>query len=84
MKKLFISMQILGKEDEEILHEKQKAIRRVKSLIKDKVQVTDSLLTADIAYFAIGWNKTIVGKIEHEICVHYGIPTIEASIVGEE
>ena len=84
MKKLFISMPILGIEDEEILHEKQKAIRRAKSLLKDDVQVIDTLFTADIAYFAVGWNKTRVGQIEHEICVHYGIPTIEASIVGKE
>lgn len=84
MKKLFISQPILGRADEEILHEKQKAVRRAKSLTKDEVQVTDSLFQADIAYFAVGWNKTRVGVIEHEICVQYGIPTIEASIVGEE
>lgn len=84
MKKLFISQPILGRADEEILHEKQKAIRRAKSLIKDEVQITDSLFTADIAYFAVGWNKTRVGNIEHDVCVHYGIPTIEATIVGEE
>ena len=42
------------------------------------------LSTADIAYFAVGWDKARGCKIEHEVCIQYGIPTIEASIVGEE
>lgn len=47
-------------------------------------QAIKCLSSADIAYFAVGWNKARGCRIEHEICVQYGIPTIEASIVGEE
>ena len=84
MEKLFISQPMNGKTDEEIIHERNVAIRRAKSLLKEDVQVTDSLSTADIAYFAVGWDKERGCEIEHAICVNCGIPTIEASIVGEE
>ena len=84
MEKLFISQPMTGKTDEEIIHERNVAIRRAKSLLKEDVQVTDSLSTADIAYFAVGWDKERGCEIEHAICVNCGIPTIEASIVGEE
>ena len=47
-------------------------------------QAIKLLSTADIAYFAVGWDKARGCKIEHEVCIQYGIPTIEASIVGEE
>ena len=105
MKKLFISQPMKGKTDEEIIHERNVAIRRAKAVLKEDVQVIDSffektpidanhvwvlsqsiklLSTADIAYFAVGWDKARGCKIEHEVCIQYGIPTIEASIVGEE
>lgn len=35
------------------------------------------LSTADIAYFAAGWNEARGCKIEHECAVEYGIDTIE-------
>lgn len=84
MEKLFISQPMKGKTDEEIIHERNVAIRRAKALLIDDVQVTDSLFTADIAYFTVGWDKARGCEIEHEVCIQYGIPTIEASIVGEE
>ena len=84
MEKLFISQPMKGKTDEEIIHERNIAIRRAKAILKDDVQVTDSLSTADIVYFTVGWDKDRGCEIEHAICVNCGIPTIEASIVGEE
>lgn len=84
MEKLYISQPMKGKTDEEIIHERNVAIRRTKSLLIDDVQVTDSLSTADIVYFTVGWDKDRDCQIEHAICVNCGIPTIEASIVGEE
>ena len=84
MEKLFISQPMKGKTDEEIIHERNVATRRAKSLLIDDVQVTDSLFTADIVYFTVGWDKDRGCEIEHAICVNCGIPTIEASIVGEE
>lgn len=105
MKKLFISQPMNGKTDEEIIHERNVAIRRAKAVIKEDVEIIDSffenapvdanpvrflsqaikcLSTADIAYFAVGWDKARGCKIEHEVCIQYSIPTIEASIVGEE
>lgn len=36
------------------------------------------LSTADIAYFAPGWNKARGCKIEHQCALEYGIHTIEA------
>ena len=105
MEKLFISQPMKGKTDEEIIHERNVAIRRAKAVLKDDVEVIDSffekapsdanpvwflsqaiklLSTADIVYFTVGWDKARGCQIEHEICVKYGIPTIEASIVGEE
>ena len=35
------------------------------------------LATADVAYFAKGWEKARGCKIEHTCAVEYGIPTIE-------
>lgn len=105
MKKLFISQPMKDKTNEEIIHERNVAVRRAQGVLKEDVKIIDSffenapvdanpvwflsqaikcLSTADIAYFAVGWNKARGCKIEHEICVQYGIPTIEASIVGEE
>ena len=84
MEKLFISQPMKGKTDEEIIHERNVAIRRAKAVLKEDVQVADSLSTADIVYFAVGWDKSRSCEIEHAICVNCGIPTIEASIVGEE
>lgn len=34
------------------------------------------LSTADIAYFAVGWNEARGCKIEHECAVQYGIDVI--------
>ena len=84
MEKLFISQPMKGKTDEEIIHERNVAIRRAKSLLIDDVKVTDSLSTADVVYFPVGWDKDRGCEIEHAICVNCGIPTIEASIVGAE
>ena len=84
MEKLFISQPMKGKTDEEIIHERNVAIRRAKAVLIDDVEVTDSLSTADIVYFSLGWDKDRGCEIEHAICVNCGIPTIEASIVGEE
>ena len=105
MEKLFISQPMKGKTDEEIIHERNVAIRRAKAVLKEYVQVIDSffekapadanpvwflrqaiklLSTADIVYFTVGWDKDRGCEIEHAICVNCGIPTIEASIVGEE
>lgn len=36
------------------------------------------LSSADVAYFAPGWNKYRGCKIEHECAVQYGIATIES------
>ena len=36
------------------------------------------LSSADVAYFAPGWNKYRGCKIEHECAVQYGINTIES------
>ena len=97
MKKLFISQPMNGKTDEEIIHERNVAVRRAKAVIKEDVQVIDNffvkapietnplwflsesiefLSTADIAYFAVGWNKARGCKIEYEVAKAYGINII--------
>ena len=98
MKKLFISQPMRGKSDEEILKEREKAIKSAEKQMDEPVEVSDSvfqsaptdasprwylgeslklLATADVAYFAKGWEKARGCKIEHTCAVEYGIPTIE-------
>lgn len=97
MKKLFISQPMKGKSDEEILHEREQAIKEAEELLKESVEVIDSffqnapaearplwflgkslelLSTANVAYFAKGWQDARGCKIEHECAVQYGIKTI--------
>lgn len=98
MKKLFISQPMNGKTDEEILKEREKAIKQVEELLKEPVEVIDSffqnapaearplwflgkslelLSTADVVYFAKGWQEARGCKIEHECAVQYNITIIE-------
>lgn len=42
MVKLFISQPMKGKTDEEILHERQRAIKEVEKILDEKVEVIDS------------------------------------------
>lgn len=98
MKKLFISQPMRGKSDEEILAEREKAIKVAQELVGEPVEVIDSffqsapadarplwflgkslelLSTADVAYFADGWQDARGCRIEHECAVEYGIDRIE-------
>lgn len=98
MKKLFISQPMRGKSDEEILKEREKAIKSAEKQMDEPVEVIDSffqsaptdarplwylgellklLATADVAYFAKGWEEARGCKIEHTCAVEYGIQTIE-------
>lgn len=98
MKKLFISQPMKGKSDEEILKERENAIKSAEKLLGEPVEIIDSffqsapadarplwfigksielLSTADIAYFAKGWEKARGCKIEHTCAVEYGITVIE-------
>ena len=98
MKKLFISQPMRGKSDEEILAEREKAIKAAQELVGEPVEVIDSffqsapadarplwflgkslelLSTADVAYFADGWQDARGCRIEHECAVEYGIDRIE-------
>ena len=98
MKKLFISQPMRGKSDEEILKEREKAIKSAEKQMGEPVEVIDSffqsapadarplwylgeslklLATADVAYFAKGWEKARGCKIEHTCAVEYGILKIE-------
>ena len=95
MKRLFISQPMRGKTDEQILAEREKA---VKEYLGEEVEVIDTfytdfpegtkpleylarsikdLATADIAYFAPGWNEFRGCKIEHICAVEYGMDRIE-------
>lgn len=98
MKKLFISQPMRGKSDEEILKEREEAIKKAKEVCGEEVEVIDSffqsaqanarplwflgkslelLSTADIAYFAPGWEDARGCKIEHLCAVEYGLDRIE-------
>lgn len=98
MKRLFISQPMRGKSDEEILAERDKAIKAAQELVGEPVEVIDSffqnapadarplwflgkslelLSTADVAYFAEGWQDARGCRIEHECAVEYGIDRIE-------
>ena len=98
MKKLFISQPMKGKTDEEILKEREKAIRSAKEHLGEEIEVIDSffqsapadarplwflgkslelLSTADVAYFAKGWEEARGCKIENECAIAYGITVIE-------
>lgn len=98
MKKLFISQPMKGKSDEEILAEREKAIKSAEELLGEPVEVIDSffqsapadarplwflgkslelLSTADVVYFAKGWEKARGCKIENTCAIEYGITVIE-------
>lgn len=98
MKKLFISQPMKGKSDEDILAERQKAIKSAEAKIGEAVEVIDSffqeapvdakplwyigkslelLASADIVYFAKGWQDARGCKIENTCAIEYGIPVIE-------
>lgn len=98
MKKLFISQPMKGKSDEDILKERDTAIRKAEAVVGEPVKVIDSffqnapadarplwflgkslelLSTADVAYFAPGWDEARGCKIEHMCAVEYGIDRIE-------
>lgn len=98
MKKLFISQPMKGKSDEDILAERQKAIKSAEEKIGEPVEVIDSffqeapvdakplwflgkslelLSTADIAYFAKGWEDARGCRIENRCAIEYGIEVIE-------
>lgn len=98
MKKLFISQPMKGKSDEEILRERENAIKSAEKLLGEPVEIIDSffqsapadarplwflgkslelLSTADIAYFAKGWEKARGCKIENTCAIEYGITVLE-------
>lgn len=98
MKKLFISHPMKGKSDEDILKERDRAIRKAEAIVGEPIEVIDSffqnapadarplwflgkslelLSTADVAYFAPGWDEARGCKIEHMCAVEYGIDRIE-------
>lgn len=98
MKKLFISQPMKDKSDEEILKERENAIKSAEKLLGEPVEIIDSffqsapvdarplwflgkslelLSTADIAYFAKGWEKARGCKIENTCAIEYGITVLE-------
>lgn len=98
MKKLFISQPMKDKSDDEILAEREKAIKSAEGLLGEPVEVIDSffqsapadarplwflgkslelLSTADVVYFAKGWEKARGCKIENTCAIEYGITVIE-------
>lgn len=102
MKKLFISQPMKGKTDEEILREREQAVREAEKYLKEngmqeEVQVVDSffqsapvgarplwflgkslelLSTADLVYFAKGWEEARGYRIEHMCAVQYELQII--------
>ena len=68
MKKLFISQPMKGKSDEDILAERQKAIKSAEEKIGEPVEVID---------FAKGWQDARGCKIENTCAIEYGIPVVE-------
>ena len=98
MKKLFISQPMKDKSDDEILAEREKAIKSAEELLGEPVEVIDSffqsapadarplwflgkslklLSTADVVYFAKGWEEARGCKIENTCAIEYGITVIE-------
>ena len=57
-----------GKTDEEILREREQAVREAESL--------ELLSTADLVYFAKGWEEARGCRIEHMCAVQYELQII--------
>lgn len=102
MKKLFISQPMKGKTDEEILKEREQAVREAEKYLKEngmqeEVRLIDSffqsapvgarplwflgkslelLSTADLVYFAKGWEEARGCRIEHMCAVQYELQII--------
>jgi hypothetical protein len=98
-KRLFISLPMADKTDEEILEKRNQIILEVRDKFGTSayIEVIDNffqncphearplwflakslefLSTADIVYFADGWDQYRGCKIEHECAVQYGIEII--------
>lgn len=89
--KIFISQPMKGLSEEEIRRNREKAIKKIKSLYGDDAEIIDShikgegtplwylgksielLSTADVAYFAFGWNKARGCRIEYMCASDYEI-----------
>ena len=84
MKKLFISQPMRGKTDEEILGE---PVEVIDSFFQNAPadarplwflgKSLELLSTADIAYFAKGWEDARGCRIENQCAIEYGIEVIE-------
>lgn len=84
MKKLFISQPMKGKSDEEILAEPVEVIDSFfQSAPADARPLwflgksLELLSTADVVYFAKGWEKARGCKIENTCAIEYGITVLE-------
>ena len=99
--KLFISQPMRGKTNEEILAERELAIKKAAYHMEvpvEEIDVIDSffedapvdakplwylgkaielLSTADVAYFANGWEEARGCQIENTCAIEYGITVIE-------
>jgi hypothetical protein len=89
--KIFISQPMKDLSEEEIRHNREKAIKKIKNLYGEDAEIIDShikgegtplwhlgksielLSTADVAYFASGWNKARGCRIEYMCANNYGI-----------
>ena len=56
MKKLFISQPMKGKSDEDILAERQKAIKSAEAKIGEAVEVIDSWMQSPFGFWENPWN----------------------------
>ena len=85
MKKLFISQPMKGKSDEDILKERDRAIRKAEAIVGEPIEVIDSFFQnapadARPLWFlgkSLGWDEARGCKIEHMCAVEYGIDRIE-------
>lgn len=89
MKKLFISQPMRGKTDEEILAERNlgEPVEVIDSFFQNAPadarplwflgKSLELLSTADIAYFAKGWEDARGCRIENQCAIEYGIEVIE-------
>ena len=83
MKKLFISQPMRGKTDEEILAEVEVIDSFFQNAPADARPLwflgksLELLSTADIAYFAKGWEDARGCRIENQCAIEYGIEVIE-------
>ena len=99
MKRLFVSLPMRGKTDDEIIAEHNRIVLKAQEALGEALvpvrhifgycedegnlearrlgNAISNMAQADVVAFGKGWEKARGCRIEHQVCMDYGIPFVE-------